>query len=45
MIDEAKKVRNNKIEEKQDLLINMRPEFVSALKNSISFSSKNTKTQ
>ena len=39
MIDTAMKTRKAKIEEHQDLLVEMRPEFVSALKSSLNFSS------
>ena len=40
MIDDAMKVRKQKLEEKQDLLVDVRPEFAAALSTSFSFSSK-----
>ena len=40
MIDQAMKVRKQKIEEKQDLMVDVRPEFAAALSQSFSFSSK-----
>jgi hypothetical protein len=40
MIDTAVARRRAKVETSKDLMVNMRPEFVSALENSLSFSSK-----
>ena len=40
MIKEAKKHRKEKLEEHQNLLVEMKPEFVNALTNSLSFSTK-----
>ena len=40
MIDKAMKVRKQKLEEKQDSLVDVRPEFAAALSQSFSFSSK-----
>lgn len=39
MIDTALRARKKKIEESQNLLVEMKPEFAEALKNSLSFSS------
>ena len=39
MIDHALKERRHKMEEKQNLVIQMRPEFMEALQHSINFSS------
>ena len=39
MIQDAKANRKYKLEEHQDLIVEMRPEFVAALKNCQSFSS------
>lgn len=40
MIDEAMKTRKEKLEEKQDLMVDVRPEFAKALSTTFSFSSK-----
>ena len=40
MIKKAMQTRKQKLEKNQDLLVDMRPEFVNALRNCISFSSK-----
>ena len=40
LIDGSMQARKQKMEEKQDLLIEMRPEFADALDNCINFSSK-----
>ena len=40
MIDEAMKIRKQKIEAKQDSLVDVRLEFAAALSTTISFSSK-----
>jgi hypothetical protein len=38
MIDRAIKARKEKLEKSQDLLVDMRPEFVDALKSAVAFS-------
>jgi hypothetical protein len=40
MIDRAIKARKEKLEKSQDLLVDMRPEFVDALKSAVAFSRK-----
>ena len=40
MIDEAREVRMEKLEENRNLTVKMKPEFYEALNNSITFSSK-----
>ena len=40
MIDCAIKARKEKLEKSQDLLVDMRPEFVDALKSAVAFSRK-----
>jgi hypothetical protein len=42
MINEACKARKEKLEHNQDLLVEMRPEFATALKKCIAFSSKHS---
>ena len=41
MINKAMVDRKKKLEESQNLIVEMRPEFANALKKSISFSCKN----
>jgi hypothetical protein len=40
MIDKAQKARKEKLEKSMNLMVDMRSEFVLALKTSLSFSSK-----
>jgi len=40
MIDTAMTKRKNKLEQSQDLLVEMKPEFAEAIKNCNNFSSK-----
>ena len=40
MVDNAMRTRKTKLEEKRNLCIEMKPEFASALEDSLNFSSK-----